>query len=95
MCELMGLSFAKPISADFSIREFALRSEENADGWGLGWYPDQSLAVEKAIQNVKEALVLGAILAGAVLLLFLRDFLYSSFIFIYFMMICNYDSFLT
>jgi glutamine amidotransferase len=47
MCELMGLSFAKPISADFSIREFALRSEENADGWGLGWYPDQSLAVVK------------------------------------------------
>jgi glutamine amidotransferase len=47
MCELMGLSFARPISADFSIREFALRSDENADGWGLGWYPDQSLAVVK------------------------------------------------
>jgi len=47
MCELMGLSFARPICADFSIREFALRSEENADGWGLGWYPDQSLAVVK------------------------------------------------
>src|SRR5437588_443028 len=47
MCELMGLSFAKPIPADFSIREFALRSEENADGWGLGWYPDRSLAVVK------------------------------------------------
>src|SRR5690349_9172478 len=47
MCELMGLSFAKPISADFSIREFALRSEDNADGWGLGWYPDRSLAVVK------------------------------------------------
>jgi glutamine amidotransferase len=47
MCELMGLSFAQPISADFSIRAFALRSDENADGWGLGWYPDQSLAVIK------------------------------------------------
>ena len=47
MCELMGLSFAQPIPADFSIREFALRSDENADGWGLGWYPDQSLAVVK------------------------------------------------
>jgi glutamine amidotransferase len=47
MCELMGLSFAQPISADFSIRQFALRSDENADGWGLGWYPDQSLAVVK------------------------------------------------
>src|SRR5439155_640401 len=47
MCELMALSFAKSIPADFSIREFALRSDENADGWGLGWYPDQSLAVVK------------------------------------------------
>ena len=47
MCELMALSFAKPVSADFSLREFALRGEENADGWGLGWYPDQSLAVAK------------------------------------------------
>jgi glutamine amidotransferase len=47
MCELMGLSFAKPIPADFSIREFALRSEENADGWGLGWYPDRSLVIVK------------------------------------------------
>lgn len=47
MCELMGMSFAEPISADFSIREFAHRGEENADGWGLAWYPDQSLAVIK------------------------------------------------
>ena len=43
----MGLCFARPISADFSIREFALRGEENADGWGLAWYPDRSLAVVK------------------------------------------------
>lgn len=47
MCELMGLSFARPISADFSIHEFALRSEENADGWGLAWFPDRSVAVIK------------------------------------------------
>lgn len=47
MCELMALSFAEPISADFSIREFALRGEENADGWGLAWYPDQSVSIVK------------------------------------------------
>jgi predicted glutamine amidotransferase len=47
MCELMGLCFAQPISADFSIREFARRGEENADGWGLAWYPDRSAAVVK------------------------------------------------
>jgi predicted glutamine amidotransferase len=47
MCELMGLCFAQPISADFSIREFALSGVENADGWGLAWYPDHSVAVVK------------------------------------------------
>jgi predicted glutamine amidotransferase len=47
MCELMGLCFAKPIPADFSIHEFVLRSDENADGWGLAWYPDRSLALIK------------------------------------------------
>lgn len=43
---------------------------------------DQSVAVQRALDNVKEALLLGALLAGAVLLFFLKDFLYSSFIFI-------------
>lgn len=47
MCELMAMSFESPISADFSLREFAARGEENPDGWGLGWYPDRSLAVIK------------------------------------------------
>ena len=40
MCELMGCQFAQPVQADFSIREFARRDEENADGWGLAWYVD-------------------------------------------------------
>lgn len=47
MCELMGMCFASTISADFSIREFASRGEDNADGWGLAWYPDQSVEVIK------------------------------------------------
>ncbi|MEX2114294.1 MAG: class II glutamine amidotransferase, partial [Pirellulales bacterium] len=47
MCELMGLCFAAPVSADFSIREFAKRDEQNADGWGLAWYPDRSAAIVK------------------------------------------------
>jgi predicted glutamine amidotransferase len=47
MCELMAMSFDAPISPDFSIREFAARGEENPDGWGLGWYPDRSLAIVK------------------------------------------------
>ena len=47
MCELMAMSFDAPVSPDFSIREFAARGEENPDGWGLGWYPDRSLAIVK------------------------------------------------
>jgi glutamine amidotransferase len=47
MCELMALSFARPVSADFSIRAFAARDQENADGWGLAWYPDRSLVLVK------------------------------------------------
>jgi predicted glutamine amidotransferase len=33
--------------ADFTMREFARRGEENADGWGLAWYPDRSVALIK------------------------------------------------
>ena len=40
MCELLALSFAGPVSADFSLREFAARGELNPDGWGMAWYPD-------------------------------------------------------
>jgi glutamine amidotransferase len=47
MCELMAMAFAKPIHADFSIREFAVRGRENADGWGMARYPDQSVAIIK------------------------------------------------
>lgn len=47
MCELMGMSFAKPVVANVSVQAFSLRSEDNADGWGLAWYPDRSLAMVK------------------------------------------------
>lgn len=47
MCELMGMSFAKPVVASVSIQAFSQRSKENADGWGLAWYPDRSLAMVK------------------------------------------------
>src|SRR4051812_11096089 len=47
MCELMGLCAQERISADFSIREFAGRDQQNLDGWGLAWYPDQSASLIK------------------------------------------------
>lgn len=47
MCELLGINFEHAVDVDFTIRAFALRDAENADGWGLAWYPDQSLALAK------------------------------------------------
>src|SRR4051812_26660214 len=47
MCELLGFCSEQPLSAKFSIREFADRDKQNPDGWGLGWYPDQSAALIK------------------------------------------------
>jgi glutamine amidotransferase len=47
MCELLGLCFDERVAADISIHEFASRGADNPDGWGLAWYPDQSVAVVK------------------------------------------------
>ncbi len=47
MCELLGICYAKPVVVDFSLRSFALRDVENAQGWGLAWYRGKSLAIAK------------------------------------------------
>jgi glutamine amidotransferase len=47
MCELLALNFEAPLSASFALQAFGARGEENPDGWGLAWYPDQSLALIK------------------------------------------------
>ncbi len=47
MCELLGLCGALPFSADVTMRAFARRDENNADGWGLAWYMDESIALVK------------------------------------------------
>ena len=47
MCELLGISVDRPVSAQISFRAFGRRDEVPADGWGLAWYPDRSVAVVK------------------------------------------------
>ncbi len=47
MCELMALSFPRPTSIQPWLEAFGQRGEENADGWGLATYPDQSARVFK------------------------------------------------
>jgi glutamine amidotransferase len=47
VCELLGLCFDTPVTAEISIHEFATRGHHNPDGWGLAWYPDDSVALIK------------------------------------------------
>lgn len=47
MCELLGLCGSTPFAADVTMRAFGYRDQRNADGWGLGWYVDGSLALVK------------------------------------------------
>jgi len=55
MCELLGLSFLKPVSAAFTFKEFSSNDHENADGWGVCWYPDQSVAIVKEPRKWRES----------------------------------------
>lgn len=55
MCELLGLSFEKPISASVTFKEFSSGDQDNADGWGVCWYPDQSLAIVKEPRKWRES----------------------------------------
>jgi predicted glutamine amidotransferase len=41
------MSFDTPVAAEITIHEFARRGQENPDGWGLAWYPDNSVALIK------------------------------------------------
>ncbi|MBM4241314.1 MAG: class II glutamine amidotransferase [Euryarchaeota archaeon] len=50
MCELLGLSFKHPITPSLSFKGFRHRGEKNPDGWGVAFYPDES------VQIIKEAI---------------------------------------
>lgn len=40
MCELLGMSFSRPISPLVSFPAFRERSDKNPDGWGIACYPE-------------------------------------------------------
>lgn len=39
MCELLALSFNRPVDIGLSFRGFRRRGRDNPDGWGIAWYP--------------------------------------------------------
>lgn len=47
MCELLGMAFNQSVLPNLSFRGFARRGVHNPDGWGIAYYPDQSLQVIK------------------------------------------------
>jgi glutamine amidotransferase len=47
MCELLALSFNKPVNASLSFRGFRNRGKYNRDGWGYAYYPDNAAQVIK------------------------------------------------
>ena len=40
MCELLGIAFNKPISPTFSFAGLLSGSDQNPEGWGIGYYPE-------------------------------------------------------
>ncbi len=50
ICELLALSFNKPVRPRFSFKSFICRGESNPHGWGLAFYPSWG----KAVQVIKE-----------------------------------------
>lgn len=47
MCELLGMSFNEPVRPNISVKGFRKKSERNPDGWGVAYYPDESVQVIK------------------------------------------------
>jgi len=67
MCELLGMSFNLPVRPSISFRGFRHRGEENPDGWGIAFYPDEAAQIIK--EPIKAAKShLSRFLQGALLL---------------------------
>lgn len=47
MCRLLGLVANKPVDLSFSLERFKEFSIKNPDGWGIGWYKNDSAHVFK------------------------------------------------
>jgi predicted glutamine amidotransferase len=47
MCELLGLAFNEPVTARISFRGFRHGGAANPDGWGLAWFENGQLKIEK------------------------------------------------
>lgn len=54
MCRLLGLVANKPVDVEFSLLRFKEFSTYNPDGWGIGWYENNSAKVFKQGVSAKD-----------------------------------------
>lgn len=54
MCRLLGLVANKPVDFEFSLSRFKEFSTYNPDGWGIGWYENNSSKVFKQGISAKD-----------------------------------------
>jgi len=55
MCELLGISCNKKVGASFSFKHLASHSKKNPHGWGLAFYPDESVQIFKEPERADES----------------------------------------
>lgn len=54
MCRLLGIVANKPVDIEFSLQRFREFSTDNPDGWGIGWYENNSPRVFKQGISAKD-----------------------------------------
>ncbi len=57
MCELLGISFKKPINPKYIISEFSKRSNCNPHGWGLAYSNQDQLIITKSIYQMNKCML--------------------------------------
>jgi predicted glutamine amidotransferase len=54
MCRLLGLVANKEVDLEFSLERFKELSNKNPDGWGIGWYENDSPQIFKQDISAKD-----------------------------------------
>ena len=78
MCELLGMSFNQPVRPSLSFRGFRHRGERNPDGWGIAYYPDESVQVIKEPIKASKSLLSEFIMKYPKSKIFIAHVRYSS-----------------
>ncbi len=62
MCDLLAMSFNKPVAASFFLRNFEVKERFNPHGWGAAWYHGRTVHVVKEPVRASESSFFAAML---------------------------------